>query len=115
MTATKFDHPWTLDEALDFVRHLEEWVSKVGFHVGLMGSVLTKGQSTKDLDVIIYPRDKNSHDMNSLGRMLRMAGCVMIATPEVVARRWRQLGSADSKKCIVVHHHGRRVDVFLMS
>lgn len=45
----------TIEEALKFIRTLEEKVKPYGFHCGLTGSVLYKGYSEKDLDIIIYP------------------------------------------------------------
>lgn len=47
---------WTLQEALDLVRFLEPHATSLGYHVGLTGGVLQKGHSTKDVDVIFYPR-----------------------------------------------------------
>lgn len=46
---------WTLEEGVMFVHGLEHFMKDIGVHVGITGSVLYKGSSTKDLDIILYP------------------------------------------------------------
>ncbi len=48
---------WSLEDGITFVRELESKLAPLGYHCGLTGSVLYKGFSNKDLDVIIYPHD----------------------------------------------------------
>jgi hypothetical protein len=45
---------WTLEQGVEFIRKLEPVVESLGYHVGLTGGVLYRGNSTKDLDVIVY-------------------------------------------------------------
>lgn len=45
----------TLQEGLEFCREIEERLVKIGYHCGLTGSILYKGESEKDIDIIIYP------------------------------------------------------------
>ena len=49
------ESPWTLEEGIDICRQIEAKISSWGFHCGLTGSCLFRGQSSKDLDIIIYP------------------------------------------------------------
>lgn len=49
-----------LDEALPIIRAVETAVAPLGWHVGLTGSVLFKGSSQKDVDIVMYPHDPNS-------------------------------------------------------
>ena len=52
----KHPTPWTLDEALAFIRGAEPEVRKrANCFLGLCGGVLRKGSSDKDLDLIIIP------------------------------------------------------------
>lgn len=51
--------PWTLEDGACFIRRWEEHAVKHGVHLGLTGSVLYKGFSKKDLDVIVYPHQTN--------------------------------------------------------
>lgn len=46
---------WTLDEALAQIRALQPVVRPLGFHLALAGGVLNKGESRKDLDVVVLP------------------------------------------------------------
>lgn len=48
---------WTLEQAIDAMRRLEAKLAPHGYHVGLIGSVLTKGKSDKDLDIVVYPHE----------------------------------------------------------
>lgn len=48
---------WSLDEAVKTVRWLEPKLAEIGFHVALTGGVLFKGQSFKDLDLMVYPNN----------------------------------------------------------
>ena len=46
---------WTLEEGIEFVRELDKALKGTGWEVSLGGSVLKKGKSSKDLDVILFP------------------------------------------------------------
>lgn len=56
------DSSWTLTEALDYIRNFEYMIRPLGLHCGLTGSVLYVGHSTKDLDIIVYPRELKNFD-----------------------------------------------------
>lgn len=46
---------WTIEQGVDFIRKWEPEAAKLGFHLGIMGGVLMKGYSEKDLDVLVCP------------------------------------------------------------
>lgn len=46
---------WEIFEAINFVRTVESIAKKFGLHVGLAGSVLHKGNSIDDLDLVVFP------------------------------------------------------------
>lgn len=48
---------WTLKKGLETAKSLQEFfdVCCIPIHVGMTGSVLLKGKSKKDLDLILYP------------------------------------------------------------
>ena len=54
----KFDEAinaaWTLNEGVEIAQLLEPICVKHGYHVALNGSVLYRGHSRNDLDIIIY-------------------------------------------------------------
>lgn len=47
----------TLEEAIKVAREIEEKLKEIGYHCGLTGSTLYKGESRKDIDIIVYPHD----------------------------------------------------------
>lgn len=51
------------DEALTLIRELEPKFAAAGYHLGLTGSVLYKGESEKDLDLIVYAHDVGEKKM----------------------------------------------------
>jgi hypothetical protein len=53
----RFDRSWTLEEGIKFARKLELDLAPLGYHCAITGSVLYKGRSEKDLDIMIYPHD----------------------------------------------------------
>lgn len=56
-----------IEDALTLIRELEPKFSDVGYHLGLTGSVLYKGESEKDLDLIAYPHDARVKTMSRGG------------------------------------------------
>lgn len=63
---------WTQIEAIELLKELEPNLAAVGFHCALAGSVLYRGTSEKDLDVIIYPHTykKQSPPDNSIAETI---------------------------------------------
>jgi hypothetical protein len=47
----------TLEQALPVIRGIEYELSSRGAHCALGGSVLHRGESEKDLDIFVYPRN----------------------------------------------------------
>lgn len=50
---------WTRETALEIIPALEAKLSEHGAHIALGGSVLYRGTSEKDLDIIIYPHKRD--------------------------------------------------------
>lgn len=46
---------WYIEDAIYYIREINEIIQKFDFHLGLIGSVLIKGESHNDLDVAILP------------------------------------------------------------
>lgn len=93
-------------------------LAEAGFHLGLTGSVLFKGSSSKDLDLIVYPReylgdpDANYH---SAVKALKEAGGRRAVPYATVQRFWREKGSEDRKCVEQWDWDGKRVDVFFLT
>ena len=66
---------WTLELALPVIRRIEDIASQTGFHTALTGSVLFRGESNEDLDIILYPRKtERRKDVVALVDNLRTQG-----------------------------------------
>ena len=46
---------WGLDNSLTLIRKVQPEIHKLGYHACLAGSVLNKGMSDKDLDLVFVP------------------------------------------------------------
>lgn len=105
--------PWTRRAALIFLRKLESEL--VGYHCGMLGSVLHKGSSTKDLDIVIYPRNSLvNYDVGKVYKALNSLGLERLANRYRVAEEWRKNGKADEKWVEVWMYNDRRVDIFFL-
>lgn len=115
---------WELhDNGLDFVVKLTEHMMKIGYGVGLTGSVLTKGRSKKDIDVILYPYDTSKHQLPiEIAAHLELFGLSRLYDQSTVKARWKKLGSRDGKHVEVwtnqrAQQEGdvpRRIDFFFL-
>lgn len=106
---------WTLENALPFLHSLRDSLTPEGFGVGLTGSVLFAGQSTCDLDVLIYPLDSSvTPDIGGACRALRAQGLQLLKGRDTVTAHWRAKGSRDAKHVEIWTHLGRRVDFFFL-
>ena len=122
---------WWLEEAVWFVRYIQSWVEPYRYHAGMVGSVLTKGYSINDLDMVLYPAStKALYSREPLGvvpreylpTVLHKAGMVRVFDRAFVTEQWRKAGSDDEKhvevwKCTpgIPACADRRVDVFFLS
>lgn len=107
--------PWTFDESLDFTRELQRLFKPFGFNVGLTGSVLYKGESLNDLDVIVFPQNSGKMDIDKLREILEAYGLVQIASRAKVANIWARRGSTDAKHVEAwKNKKGQKVDLFFL-
>ena len=65
---TKLDTTWTLQQALEYIREQQPIFRSFNFHLALAGSVLNKGLSENDLDIIIMGMH-NDKELNWDGLM----------------------------------------------
>lgn len=102
------DAMWTLDSALPVLRALEAVASKEGFHVALSGSVLYRGHSAKDLDVVVYPHNVNLYRAKDRARLLQSFQAAGFSDPYGVSP------SCNDKDVVVVKNGGKRIDLFFL-
>ena len=106
---------WTLVDALDFLRGLQARVEPIGYHVGLLGSVLLKGESLNDLDILIYPASTEKKSHGRLFDVFIGYNMTLVIDVQDVQAKWRRDGSQDTKQVSVWSWGGRSVDVFFLS
>lgn len=58
MTKTSNNMPYTTLDAVEIARKLEPEASKWGLHIAIGGSCVYRGWSEKDIDVFIYPHNR---------------------------------------------------------
>jgi hypothetical protein len=104
--------PWSFDQAILFVRMLEQTLAPI-YHVALFGSVLQRGWSNHDLDVMILPHNATELDETYLREQLKQFGMRLVISAERVHTVWRSKGSTDTKHVEIYRYDGKRVDVFL--
>ena len=106
---------WTLDEATKLIAQIEKEVSALGFHCGLTGSILLKGESNHDLDIIIYPHDTSSSVLNEATSALANILIKKVTRGRVAAYWERRQISNDTKHVEIWEtKDGKRVDVFFL-
>lgn len=108
---------WTREDALELVAKLWPALEERGWYCGLTGSVLVRGESRKDLDLIVYPKcfdPKHPLKMEDMRRALRSVGMRPLASRDRVVAEWRAIGSTDEKWVEVWRTGLRRVDVFVL-
>lgn len=115
MASSTVDAYWTRDEAIILIAQLEGPLKKVGWAIALTGSVLTRGASKKDLDLVLYPYATNNADKVAAKGALEEGGLTLVHDEYVVKRTWRRQGSKDAKHVEVwADKKSRRVDVFFL-
>lgn len=55
---------WNIEQAQKLCSNLEHTLKSVGAHVALGGSVLYNGQSSKDVDIFVYPHRGNDEPLS---------------------------------------------------
>lgn len=116
--SSKKDKPvrWTLESAVEFIRDLEPILASLGWHCALTGSVLYKGESRKDLDLVVYPHRTSNHSLAYLRQGLRRAGLELFMDANKVKVQWSKLANSEDRKRVELWFQGaRRVDVFVLS
>ncbi len=105
---------WTLHEGVDLCRLLNTHLAPVGYCVALTGSVLLKGKSYNDVDLVVYPLNTQKIDLDILRGALRLFGIKPWVSVEQVTDAWRKKGSDDTKHVEVWRSGVRRIDLFIL-
>lgn len=106
---------YTLEEAVKIARIAQSTLKDHNFHVTLGGSCLTKGISSKDIDLFIYPHNDettfmNENNINNLIKILEDIGFEP-------SKDYDETSHTEPKDGSIVHvttFMGNRVDIFFM-
>lgn len=104
--------PWSRPEALFFAKELEARCLP-HYHVAFAGSVLHRGHSDKDLDLIILPHTTRYARIDDVRNIMTAFGFRLFLNWEQVREKWEKKGSGDQKIVEVYIQRRRRVDIFL--
>lgn len=116
MSTSVVDARWVLEEAIVLVQTLAGPLREVGWAIALAGSVLVRGESEKDLDLILFPLSTWGATVADAKRTLTTFGFVCVHSEDAVKRAWRCQGSKDTKHVEVwADARRRRVDLFFLS
>lgn len=107
---------WDLEGGLEFIRQIAPGLLNAGWGIGLTGSVLLRGESNNDLDLIVYPQNDGQVDRDKLHQALSDAGLRQRHDVDVVHRAWRRRQSTDCKHVEVWETPlGNRFDLFVLT
>lgn len=105
---------WTRRRAIPLLQRLWAHLAPE-FHCALTGSVLYRGSSGKDLDIVVYPSKTRDHKLEVLHEKLRSFGWALQFTTEQIHEKWRARGNLDEKRVEVWRTRGgHRVDVMIL-
>lgn len=109
---------WGIEGALALVRDIGRDVELAGYGLALMGSVLARGYSYNDLDLVAFPlrAPDTAASRGELRAALEVRGWHRKHSASVVHAAWARRGSSDTKYVEVwLDARGRRVDLFLLT
>jgi hypothetical protein len=105
---------WTIEEGVDFCRRLNAHLEPIGYGVALTGSVLFKGKSHKDIDLIVFPLSTAKMDEALLRHTIMNFGIRPWIPMEELHELWRKKGSEDTKHVEIWRFGIRRIDLFFL-
>ena len=109
---------WVLSSGAELVVQLrEEFAARhLPLHLGILGSVVYRGWSANDIDIVVYPhRSDEPLDMPLIYSAFSSVGLRQIHDMARVHRAWQRQGSSDKKHVEVwADSHRKLIDFFFM-
>lgn len=111
---------WDFVSGLEWARDIETALVPAGWHCALAGSVLHRGSSTHDLDLVVFPHERETgvsdRQLRKLADALRGLRMTRKRTVRQIHRYWRTKGSHDCKHVETWQTpNGRRIDLLVLS
>ena len=106
---------WTLEQGRELIAILEPGASRAGYYLGIIGSVITRGESSKDLDLVAYPGTTSRQDRDAFRDELKKIGAQRMADVDWVRAQWAKKGSTDQKHVEWWAWRGKRIDLFFLA
>lgn len=99
-------HTHTIPMAVALIQTIEPALAAIGYHSALTGSVLYKGESNKDTDIIIFPHDPTkTKDASEIFKVLAPLGFSL---------RHETDGEYVNRQVYICGFNDRRVDLFFL-
>lgn len=99
---------WSLIDGIDLIRQVEQIVIPLGYHAALAGSVLMKGGSDKDLDIILYKHNKKVKVFSKKRVLKALEQCNIINHQRV------EFFEYDKKYVYKTEYLTKRIDIFFI-
>ena len=104
----------TLADAVKICREIEPKLRGIGYHCGLTGSTLYAGESSKDVDIIIYPHDiKKQIPLTTVIKIIGATTEMYHSQGDFIADKI--VPSTTDKLVVVADYLGTRVDLFFLT
>jgi len=106
-----------IDQALELVRGLGPKLNEAGFGIAIAGSVLLKGESKKDLDLIVFPQNAGNFNTDRAREVFTEQDWKCLFQRHEVVQFWAKQGFVQDSKFVEVWRasNKKRIDVFFLS
>lgn len=101
---------WTLADGIAYIVNINPKLQELGYHPGLMGSVLTNGQSDNDLDVAIIPYD---NDETHQVKFVELLSLLSDLGADRIQPEGSLYGFGVYKEIWKLEANGKRIDFFI--
>ncbi len=104
----------TLEKGIELCREIEDKLKKIGYHCGLTGSILYKGSSEKDVDLIVYPH-KVSKQLPILDIIRKIGASTDMYQSQGNQIKEKIIPSCADKLVVICYYKGIRFDLFFLT
>ncbi len=107
--------PWTLEEALNFIRPIEQQVFDLKYNIALTGGVLKNGRSNHDLDLMCIPANfSQEKESATLLNYTRFCLWIISHFKDIIESYEIGQWNAITTKLAIYTKDGRKIDWFIV-